>query len=454
MRFSSYNILSRQLNSGGYVLLNGLTGTLDLIDEEAYELITSNSDKEILSKAVMDQMAEVREHFVERGYLTDLSRDGELEKAEELAYELLKKREDAKWVVVLLPSLECNYRCTYCFEQNTGYPAHTMSKKQADAIFAIIKDKIAPGAQITLYGGEPLAKKNKEIIEYIVDKGKEIGSHFFVVTNGHDLDHYMDLLGKDSIGSLQISMDGPREIHNSRRISLDKVSSYDKILANIEKVLRDTDVIINLRINLDKRNAPYLMHFLEDLEKRGILDNPNVNVVANQVMGTGDLTLMSDELRVLEKAVEAKYPRFKEMFTGRTQGSNDFIVPALYFGEPVRRRVGVCGASDNMKLFCPDGKIYSCWSGLGRSNQVIGTFDEEGHIEWNSEVLEAWKRTMLPYNRECLGCKYAFLCAGGCHRPSLPKETAASAYECDYYKNTFEEYLASLTDEYLAAGNE
>lgn len=454
MRFSNYNILSKQLNNGEYLLLNGLTGTLDLIDGEAYALISASSKEKVLPDAVINQLAGVCEQFVERGYLTELSADEELLKAEKLACDLLEKNGNENWTVVILPSLECNYRCTYCFEQNTGYPAQTMSKKQADAIFEIIKGQIASGARIILYGGEPLAKKNREIIEYLVEKGKEIGCYFFAVTNGHDLDHYIDLLGEDSIRGIQVSMDGPREIHNRRRISLDNVSSYDKILENIEKALHDTDVTVHLRINLDKRNAPYVMNFLEDLEKRGILDNPAVNVVANQVMGIGDLTLINDEIRVLEKAAGAKYPRLKEMFAGRSQAGNDFFFPALYFGEPVVRKVSVCGASDNMKLFCPDGKIYSCWAGLGRSDQVIGTFDEEGHLDWNNETLEAWKRTTLPYNRECLRCKFAFICAGGCHRPVLPKETAASVYECDYYKNTFESYLAGIGNEYLAAGNE
>lgn len=454
MRFSNYNILSEQLNNGEYLLLNGLTGTLDLIDEEAYALITANSKENILPAAVINQLAGVCEHFVERGYLTELSADEELLKAETLAFDLLEKQEQEKWTVVILPSLECNYRCTYCFEQNTGYPAQTMSKKQADAIFEIIKGKTASGARITLYGGEPLAKKNREIIEYIVEKGKELGCHFFAVTNGHDLDHYIDLLGEDGIRGVQISMDGPRDIHNRRRISLDNVSSYDKILANIEKVLQDTTAAVYLRINLDKRNAPYAMDFLEDLEKRGLLDNPAVNVAANQVTGIGDLTLINDEMRVLEKTAGAKYPRLKEMFSGRSQAGNDSFFPALYVGEPVVRRVSFCGASGNMKLFCPDGKIYACWAGLGRSDQVIGTFDEAGHIDWNTETLEAWKRTTLPYNRECLRCKFAFLCAGGCRKPVLPKETAAANDECDYYKHTFESYLAGIANEYLAVGNE
>ena len=93
MRFSNYNILSEQLNNGEYLLLNGLTGTLDLIDEEAYALITANSKENILPATVINQLAGVCEHFVERGYLTELSADEELLKAETLAFDLLKKQD-------------------------------------------------------------------------------------------------------------------------------------------------------------------------------------------------------------------------------------------------------------------------------------------------------------------------------------------------------------------------
>ena len=453
MKFSRYNILSSQLSTGDFILMNSMAGTLDRIDHEAYDLILTHSDEEELSQDVLDEMDEVRDHFLDRGYLTELDSEGELSKAEEFGLKLAGDVEKTKWTVLLLPSLGCNYRCTYCFEHEAGYPAVTMSRKQVDAVFEIIKGQLEPGAQITLYGGEPLAKENRELIEYIVSKGKADGYSFFAVTNGHDLDSYMDLVGQDGIGSLQISVDGPREIHDRRRIALDKASSYDRIMSNIETALRDTDAVVNLRINLDKKNVPFVTGLLEELKQRGILDAQRLNVAANQVIGAGDLTVTARDLRELEETVEAGFPRFKDMFTGRTMASNDLFVRALYFGEPVPRRVTVCGASGSMKLFSPDGKIYSCWSCLGYPGHVIGTFDDEGHVRWNREVLDAWKHTMLPYNRDCLGCRYAFLCAGGCHRPALPGETSAAAYECDYYKTMFGDYLARVADAYLVSGN-
>ena len=454
MRFSRYNILTRKLNNGDYVLLNGLMGTLDIIDEEACEVILKHSDDECLKPDVLRLIAPLSGHFLERGFLTELSSDEEIDKARETALNLIKEQEKNVWDVILVPNLGCNYRCTYCFEKEGGYPSLVLSREQVDAVFEIIKDKMKPGKEsLTLYGGEPLAKENRELIEYIVDKGVSQGNTFFAVTNGHDLEHYMNLLGSDKISSVQITMDGPKEMHDKRRIALDKSSSYDKILSNIERALRETDVSVKLRMNLDKRNAPFIMDFLDDLDRRGIINNPALFIAANPVVGIGELGLTHDDMRELEIKVEARYPQFHEMFMGRTMVSNEKILPALYFGVPVPLRVSVCSASDGMKVFTPDGCIYSCWSAIGRQEHVIGTYDERENVNWDNGVLDRWKKTMVAFNEKCLGCKYAFLCAGGCHRPAINSEACASIYDCDYYHNLFEDYLARVTENYLATLN-
>ena len=192
MRFSSYNILTRKLKHGGYVVLNSLSGLMDLIDEEAYELISTHSEEEELPQNVLDMLAPVYDHFLERGFLTELSPAGEYQKAKEHAVALEKESLEkgvGEWDVILIPNLGCNYRCPYCFEKSGGYPELAMSKPMVDAFFQIVRGKLAAGDTITLYGGEPLAKENRTLIEYIIAKGEEIGHSFFAVTNGHDLAH-------------------------------------------------------------------------------------------------------------------------------------------------------------------------------------------------------------------------------------------------------------------------
>ncbi|MBR5040981.1 MAG: radical SAM protein [Clostridiales bacterium] len=453
MRFSSYNIFTAPLSNGEHILLNGLTGLMDTIDEEAYEVVSSYAHEDVLPSEIMDKIEVIREHFLERGYLTELTQDEEAAKAEALAFEMNSLRDPDQWAVVLVPFMGCNYRCTYCFEKEGGYPSKVMTKEQVDAVFKIIKDKIEPGENITLYGGEPLAKENRDIIEYILEKCEEIDNTCFAVTNGHDLEHYMDLLGSKKISSLQITVDGPREIHNSRRIALDRESSYDKIMKNIETALKDTDVIVKMRVNLDKRNEPQFMDLLEDLDRRGFLNDPSFMVNAYAVVGAGDLTLVNTELKKLEEAVEQEYPQLEYDITGRTADLDDHLFPVVYLNQKYPLKVAACGADSLLRVFAPDGTIYPCWSCVGGTEDVIGTYDETGSIQWNPEPKEEWKRKMMGYKKNCIRCRFAFICGGGCIRPALPNEESANMYDCDYYNNRFEDQLVKYTDSFLAAGN-
>lgn len=92
---------------------------------------------------------------------------------------------------------------------------------------------------ITFYGGEPLLEMNlvKKVVEYAekVFKGKEL--RFSVTTNATKLDEEIVeyLVKKDFV--LMISLDGPKEIHNTnRRFAADGKGSYDIIVSNLRKI--------------------------------------------------------------------------------------------------------------------------------------------------------------------------------------------------------------------------
>ena len=95
MRFSSYNIFTAPLSNGEHILLNGLTGLMDMIDEEAYEVVSSYAQEESLPLEIMDKIEVIRDHFLERGYLTELTLDEEVAKAEALAFEMSSQRNSA-----------------------------------------------------------------------------------------------------------------------------------------------------------------------------------------------------------------------------------------------------------------------------------------------------------------------------------------------------------------------
>lgn len=93
-------------------------------------------------------------------------------------------------------------------------------------------NELRPGV-ITLFGGEPLLKENKEIVRYIIEQGRALGFRFDAVTNGYDLDAYEDLLSSENFNHLLITVDGTEERHNSTRIHKKNSSTFDIVIKNI-----------------------------------------------------------------------------------------------------------------------------------------------------------------------------------------------------------------------------
>lgn len=101
-----------------------------------------------------------------------------------------------------------------------------------------------------LYGGEPLLKKNQEVVKYIVNKGVSLGYRFAAISNGFELENYEDILGPDKLGALQITIDDPRDQHNTIRVHQDGFPTFDKILSNVEMAL-NKGCKVSVRMNTD-----------------------------------------------------------------------------------------------------------------------------------------------------------------------------------------------------------
>ena len=205
---------------------------------------------------------------------------------------LLSEIEKETPCFVIVPNLDCNYRCTYCFERplqnkisftnkdiTTNFNT-VVSDQQIDSIFKTIefiksKPKTKPLDQIILYGGEPLSKENKDVVYKIVNHRSAREFTFVAITNGHDLDHFFPLLRKDKINQIQVCIDGPKRIHDSRRISKTGESSYDKIMKHLQ-VLVSKEISINIRVHIDQSNIGYFNELINIFDSKGLLNNKSI----------------------------------------------------------------------------------------------------------------------------------------------------------------------------------
>src|SRR5262245_43958397 len=209
-----------------------------------------------------------------RGYLTSMSSPEERAYVARLAGFLHKKKVgDSAPTFMIVPVYECNLRCPYCFETDTRVELgklkilqNVMTEGMVDAAYKsmeiLVQDRFASRPEmmafekkyITLYGGEPLMLESLPIIEYIVQKGLDTGYKFRAITNAVDLNHFLHLLGPDKIGFLQITLDGPKDTHDKKRIGpRHKGGTYDRIIENMKLAL-PTGVQISVRFHVDFNN--------------------------------------------------------------------------------------------------------------------------------------------------------------------------------------------------------
>ena len=121
---------------------------------------------------------------------------------------------------------------------------------------------------ITVFGGEPLlnSPKQKETIEYLINRATEENIEISFVTNGYNLKNYVNILQKGLIREVQVTLDGTEKVHNSRRFLKGGKGTFNEIVEGIDSCLNNR-ITVNLRMVIDKENIgtlPDLARFAID----------------------------------------------------------------------------------------------------------------------------------------------------------------------------------------------
>ena len=488
---SSYAILSERLEGGGYALLSGITGAIELINDELYELLVSLSNASNDAYAVGANTAtnyakaratatsiltqqepvwlqsdavppELLSTYLERGHFTELDYDQERLLLTKVA-ENLHQSERSFASAVIVPELDCNYRCVYCFERAMQSSLRSersyMTEQEVDAVFHCIDELIATTGKniesIALFGGEPLMLENLSIIEHIVKLGRLRGIRFSAISNGHDLDGFTDLLGSNGIASVQVTIDGPKHLHDARRIALDGSSSFDRIIRNTEHVLKQTDVNINIRINLDDENHPHLPELLAYFAERGWLTNNRILVNVSMVYqkdSCGASTPTYD-VSALRQELNPTLHQYPSVTVGSAQTAQTTqVLTSLVHDQPIQLRSSYCAANSGMYVFLPNGKISCCWELIGEECSQIGSYTTQG-LNLDVDKTEYWFNRSVAVIPQCLDCRYCLVCGGGCAQNAEFTTGDINTPNCDSLPETFAWVLADAVEGFLQVHN-
>lgn len=456
LRVSSYIIPVKLENENGkYMLLHGYTGAIDIVDEDLAIYLRENKEVNTIDNLFS---SDIKERLHKRGYLTEKTEEEEYSYVNKMAGLLHQKETLTQISYTMVVTYDCNFRCPYCFEhtlhgENRPLSDKTLTFEMVDNIYsniARIEKKYQRNSErsklMELYGGEPLLAKNKEIVQYIVDRGCIMNFKFKAITNGYDLEYYKDLLNPNQIAFLQITIDGKKECHDSRRTHYLYGSSFDKILRNIEMALQQ-GVYVVVRINTDNIIFEQLEDLYKIFKQFNFLTYKEFSIESallrnNHTSGIDNIQFMSTK-EYLSKHKNANYK-----YGCQYQYLYKNILNVMQGKERMHLHATYCNSQCNGYVFAPSGHIYSCWDLVGNPQHIIGNYNKST-IKINT-TGESWRNHDIRYGNKCKHCKYAFLCGGGCLARATFNEGKFKNFDCNSFPIITKEAANRAFNEYKA----
>jgi uncharacterized protein len=412
MILAKNNIIIKVKDCDEYAILNPISGSFDLMDGREAALLRKVEAGESVD-------ADFARYLLERGYAYP-SR-GEETAAVARAYEEFRREiEDTQVQLMLIPTYGCNLACAYCYQHGAPTDLTLIKKDTVDAFFAYIGEHFAHARKkpfITLFGGEPLmdAPAQREIISHIVGRCAAEGYELAAVTNGYDFAAYADLLGRAQVKEIQFTLDGSREVHDSRRGMANGGGTFDRIIEGMEAAV-ERGFPVNLRTVVDLENIGDLVRLAEFLDAKGWLDLPP-SLFKTQIGRNYELfeCYAKPEHLMTQAALWAEYAAMSR----RHPILAKFHRPDFYgvrhivdTGDMYLASFDTCPAAKTEWVFDPDGGIYGCTASCGRREYQLGTYWPE--VSMNTAAVEKWRDRDVLSIEKCTDCRYNVLCGGGC----------------------------------------
>ena len=352
------------------------------------------------------------------------------EKLEKLHADILQQAEKEKFnFFVICPTYNCNSRCVYCYQQyNPLLDRRSISLESLAEMLSYVQTQIdeikskypEQFTALGLFGGEPFIKKNKPIVEKVMEFARLNKVSVLPTTNLQEIEEFIDIFIKyrGYFGRICTTIDGDKDYHNSRRKSLITKDSFAKVVSNVNLLLK-LQIPVTVTINIDKSNKHKLHNFLQLAKENNWCNNPLVNLEIGRVddrcyTGTSDDIMSEAELLKYLRDFNEKeaFPNNIKLAFVKTS-----LALAQHFGfdfnqnERGRKRFHYCWSGtpvDNVQYIDKNLRVFRCTYTVGRDDLALAEL-KKGEMSANVEM----------YNRssfldKCWNCPLGGYCGGGC----------------------------------------
>lgn len=421
MKVSKYNFYYyNRLNENKVIVFNSRTGALSTMDQDHYKQLEKlNEDNEEIKDTDFIQ------NLTSCGYIVE----DNIDELKLIRHELNRCRYNSSVLgLTIAPTMNCNFRCIYCFEKDSIRNIR-MSDSVADNVISYIEDraKSISRLHISWFGGEPLLELDRiyDMSNRITNicKTYDIEYTATVITNGYFLTkNTVTKLLDSGIKNVQITLDGPEDIHDSRRPLANGKGTFSKIIENLKNV---ADIIaISVRINTDIENVDRISEVIEVFKKENIFNK--LRIYLGLVESSNDNYAEKKCLSVEQYSKT----NLEFMIDNNINMLNIYPTP----------RGNFCTADKiNDFVIGPEGDIYKCWCDIGIKERSISNIMNQESND-NLALYMDYMSYDPTLDEKCTECKYLPLCMGGC-----PHRRISDFEVCSEQKYILDEYISECT---------
>ncbi|MFY1633380.1 radical SAM protein [Solwaraspora sp. WMMB335] len=326
---------------------------------------------------------------------------------------------------VVMPTAYCNMGCGYCGQRHRRDAPATRTVRHRDAVAARVERAMAGGDHdsvlVRWFGGEPLmgyAVLRDLSARFVAAADRhQVAYSALLVTNGALLDaRKLRSLHLDCrVDQLEITIDGPQQVHERSRPLNSGQGSYDRITAALRAMLDDTDLAglrATVRSNIGLHNAGQATEFATAMRDAGLAD-PRIRFYPSPVHSWGNDV---SDLRLRQRQAAETELRWYAAYLAA--GLHCRVLPS----QPVRV---VCTAtSRHSEVLAPDGRIYSCTEQPlvpGFTDEHVGSVDTANPRQLRpAGRFDDWYTGLAAGETGCRNCPILPVCGGAC--PKLWRE--------------------------------
>jgi len=208
-------------------------------------------------------------------------------------FQIFGTRSPFPLVILAHLTTACGCKCSMCYQKQDPLFSNLEPKQMSLELFDQLlaqSGRFLRRPVIHLYGGEPLCHPE---FDRIVKSLSQRGFGATMNTNGEFLEKYADLIAGSPIRMINVSVDGPQDIHDNIR---QRPGLFNQAISGMKKLRRqDSKITLNLNYVIGKKNTEHLFDNILEIQRS--LDGMRLDHFSIEHLAfTSDMQSMTNDL--------------------------------------------------------------------------------------------------------------------------------------------------------------